>query len=98
VNVEQLEHELNLRMGAAVMVVRPGYGTQSESWEGILTVTHRDYPMIFQVQAPRGADIFQGNDVTAVEDIDDHNGGPKLLIRLKGPMNYLGRIAENVTA
>ena len=97
-NVEILEHELNLRNGALVMAVRPYFGTQSESWEGILTITHRDYPMIFQVQAPRGASIFQGNDVMAVEDIDNHDGGPKLLIRLKGPMNFLGRIVENATA
>jgi hypothetical protein len=94
VNVEQLEYELNLRNGAAVMAVRPLFGTQSESWEGILTVTHRNFPMIFQIQAPRGANIFQADDIVNVEDIDNHNGGPKLLIRLKGLMDSLGKLSS----
>ena len=88
-NVEILEHELNLRNGAAVMIVRPGFGTSSDSWEGILTVTHRDFPMIFQVKAPRGATIFRGDDVVSVENTLVNQ--PSILIRLKGPMDYLGR-------
>ena len=96
-NVEQLEHELNLRKGTLVMVVRPGYGTQSESWVGTLSVTHKDCPMIFQVQSERGATIFRGDDVVSVEDISNHEEqhAPQLLIRLKGPNDYM---RQTVTA
>lgn len=89
-NVEQLEHELNIRKGAAVIVVRPGFGTQSESWEGILTLCNRNaFPLIFQVQAPRGANIFRADDVVSVENTLTNQ--PSILIRLKGPNDYLGR-------
>lgn len=90
-NIERLEHELNNRKGAIVTVVRPGYGTQSESWIGILSVTHAGFPMIFQVVSERGATIFRGDDVISVEDTDNHDGEPKLLIRLKGPNDYRGK-------
>ena len=93
-NAEQIEHELNNRKGAEVTVVRPGYGSQSDSWNGILTVSGNAYPMIFQVQSPLSATIFKADDVTNVEDIDDHNGGPKLIIRLKGPQDYMGKPAS----
>ena len=88
-NAEQLEHELNIRKDAGVMVVRPGYGTQSESWEGILTVTHRDFPMIFQIQSPRGATIFRADDVEKIEEKRIGGNEWQFIIRLKGPNDYM---------
>jgi hypothetical protein len=89
-NVEQLEHELNNRKGAIVTVVRPGFGTQSDSWVGTLTVTHADYPMIFQVACVNDSlcMIFRGDDITSV---DTTNKYTCLIIRLKGPLDYLGK-------
>ena len=92
-NVEQLEHELNHRKGAIVMVVRPGYGTQSESWVGTLTITNRDYPMIFQVHSERGATIFRGDDVISVEP--SRSAEADCVVRLKGPNDYM---RQTVTA
>lgn len=92
-NIEQIEHELNSRNGAFVSVVRPGYGKQSDSWVGFLSVTRRDFPMVFQVQSETSATIFGSDDVTSVEDIRTHEENrPSLLIRLKGPHDY--RVVE----
>jgi len=96
-NPEQVEHELNNRKSAEVMVVRPGFGTQSDSWVGILTVTHCGFPMIFQVQSERGATIFRSDDVASVNEIRVAGGKLQFIIRLKGPSDYIGKVA-NVTA
>lgn len=92
-NVERLEHELNTRRGAVVMVVRPGFGTQSDSWVGTLTVTHRDFPMIFQVKSEGMTMIFRGEDVTSVEPSRDAEAD--CIVRLKGPNDYM---RQSVTA
>ena len=93
-NAEQIESELNNHSGEFVTVVRPGFGGQSDSWVGYLSVTHRDIPMIFQVQSETSTTIFKSDDVTEVEDITDHeqSGAPTLLIRLKGPLDYRGQL------
>ena len=92
-NVEILEHELNLRRGAIVMVVRPGFGTQSDSWVGTLTVTHADFPMIFQVACANDSMcmIFRADDVTNVEPTNKYTC---LIIRLKGPLDYLNKLVN----
>lgn len=89
-NAEQLEHELNNRRGAVVMVVRPGFGTQSDSWIGTLTVTHRECPMIFQVQSDVNATIFRSDDVTSIEPY--RNAETDCIIRLKGPLDYRNQL------
>lgn len=90
-NSEQLEHVLNGRVGAVVMIVRPGYGTQSDSWVGTLTVTRKDFPMIFQIQSERGATIFRSDDVINVEP--SRSAEADCIIRLKGPIDYRGQPA-----
>jgi len=92
-NPEQVEHELNNRKGAIVMVVRPGYGTQSDSWVGTLTVTHADFPMIFQVACANDSMcmIFRADDVTNVEPTNKYTC---LIIRLKGPLDYLNKLVN----
>lgn len=90
-NVEQLEHELNNHKDADVVAVRPGFGTQSESWPGILTVRCTNFPMMFQVQSPRGATIFHASDVASVEDKRLNGIEWQFIVRLKGPMDYLGK-------
>lgn len=97
-NAEQIEHELVNRSGAEVTVVRPGYGSQSDSWRGFLKASTGDYPVIFQVQSPLSATIFKAEDITDVEDITDHEDvGPTAIIRLKGPEDYRNRLSP-VTA
>lgn len=94
-NTEQIEHELNNRCGSFVSVVRPGYGKQSDSWVGYLSVTRRDFPMIFQVISTKGATIFGSDDVSDLEkknepELQEGRVGDceVLIIRLKGPFDY----------
>ena len=88
-NAEQIEHELNNRRGAEVTVVRSGYGTQSDSWIGTLSVTHPDCPMVFQVQSPLSATIFRADDVLNVEEKRVGGNEWQFIIRLKGPNDYI---------
>ena len=97
-NAEQIEHELVNRSGADVTVVRPGYGSQSDSWRGFLKASTNAYPVIFEVISPLNATIFKADDVIKVEDITDHEDvGPTAIIRLKGPEDYRNRLTP-VTA
>lgn len=96
-NSEQIEHQLsqiatnndNLT-GNVADVVRPGYGTQSDSWVGYLTIVGRDYPLLFQFQHGDGCIIFTANDVVRIDPPkdpnDERNNQP--IIRLKGPYDY----------
>ncbi len=92
-NVELIEHELNTRRGAVVMVVRPGFGTQSDSWIGTLTVTHREFPMIFQVKSEGMTMIFRADDVVKIDPSRDAEAD--CIVRLKGPSDYM---RQSVTA
>jgi hypothetical protein len=89
-NPEQVEHELNNRKGAMAMVVRPYFGTQSDSWIGVLTVTHRDFPMIFQVKGDAMTTIFRADDVVNIEPA--RNADADFILRLKGPLDFLPKL------
>jgi hypothetical protein len=86
VNSEQIEHELTLLHGKVVVVVRPGYGTQSDSWGGQLTVLNADYPPKFHFAAMGMAILFTADDVITLDNGVD--GKVDKVIRLKGPHDY----------
>jgi hypothetical protein len=86
VNVEQTEHELTLLHDKIVVVVRPGYGTQSDSWVGVLTVISNDYPPKFQFSVPNMAILFTVDDVSKLDA--PLTGRTEHIIRLKGPADY----------
>jgi glutamine amidotransferase PdxT len=72
--------------GRHVTIVRPLYGTQSESFEGRLTVHAESYPIQFQVSMTEHAIIFTLDDVA---DVDSSHRINVVTISLKGPMDYL---------
>jgi hypothetical protein len=86
-NVEQTEHELVLLHSEVVVLVRPGYGTQSDSWVGVLTVINSDYPPKFQLSIPHTAILFMADDVSKIDL--PLAGRTEKIIRLKGPQDYL---------
>jgi hypothetical protein len=86
VNPEQTEHELTLLHDKIVVVVRPGYGTQSDSWGGQLTVLNGDYPPKFHFSATGMAILFTVEDVAKLEPPVDNR--TEKIIRLKGPHDY----------
>lgn len=69
------------------LVVRPSFGTQSDSWIGVLTITHRDVPMIFQVKGDALTTIFRADDVVKIEP--SRNADADFILRLKGPLDFL---------
>ena len=85
-NPEQIEHELTLLHDKIVVVVRPGYGTQSDSWGGQLTVLNGNYPPKFHFAAAGMAILFTADDVTTLDNGVD--GKVDRIIRLKGPHDY----------
>ena len=85
-HAEQIEHELVLLHGKMVVLVRPGYGTQSDSWIGELTVINKDYPPKFHFAVPNTAILFMVDDVSNLEPPID--GRTEKIIRLKGPADY----------
>ena len=88
---EQIEYELVTHQGAMVSVVRPGYGKQSDSFAGRLTVVNETYPPKFQVSNELSATLFVADDVASLE-IKKADGmlfqENQIIIRLKGPMDY----------
>ena len=88
---EIIEHELNQLHGQQVCVVRPYFGSQSDSWTGHLTALRgEDYPLKFHFgTAFHFAILFIADDVVGIddpqEDIDNHLP----TIRLKGPADYV---------
>ena len=85
-NPEQLEHELTLLHNKIVVVVRPGYGTQSDSWGGMLTVLNGDYPPKFHFAGTGMAIFFTVDDVSKLDPPVDNR--TEKIIRLKGPHDY----------
>jgi hypothetical protein len=88
VNPEQLEHELTLLHNKIVVVVRPGYGTQSDSWGGMLTVLNGDYPPKFHFAGVGMAILFSVEDVRKLDDPTNETREVSKIIRLKGPHDY----------
>ena len=80
---EQCEFELSQLHGKRVSIVRPYYGTQSDSWSGDLYVMHGDYPYKFQFHSSINI-LFTAEDVSKVEVRI-----PTPIIRLKGPQYYI---------
>ena len=85
-NSEQTEHELTLLNGKIVVVVRPGYGTQSDSWGGMLTVLNGDYPPKFHFAGTGMAIFCTVYDVSKLDPSIDER--MEKIIRLKGPHDY----------
>ena len=87
-NAEQTEYELVAHQGAMVTVVRPGYGKQSDSFVGRLTVVNDNYPPRFQVANELYATIFMSDDVVSFSSKKKDDGEYEVIIRLKGPTDY----------
>jgi len=87
---EVIEHELHQLNGKAVDVVRPGYGTQSDAWMGIIFTDGVSYPLRFQFKHVGGSILFQSDDVIKVEhrNTPERSTVTKVVIRLKGPEQY----------
>lgn len=80
---ELLEHNLHLLSGKQVTVVRPGFGTQSDSCGGIINSLTEDWPIKFHFVSTAGNQIlFQVEDVLRIEPAEFP------VIRLKGPQDY----------
>lgn len=84
---EILEHELNELHGDGVCVVRPGFGTQSDSWTGLLNTIHGVYPLKFQFTVQNFAMLFTVEDVVKIE----YRNLLLPIIRLKGPKDYVNQ-------
>jgi glutamine amidotransferase PdxT len=83
-NSEHAEFELKQLHGKRVTVVRPYYGTQSDSWAGELYLAGvGDYPLKFQFVSSISI-LFKADDVVNVE-----TNTPIPIIRLKGPQHYI---------
>jgi hypothetical protein len=86
---ERLEHELYQLNGRNVILVRPNFGTQSDSWSGELTAFRDQYPVKFQVASAGQSIIFTVDDVNELEKVPDQDHRPGTVIRLKGPLEYI---------
>ncbi len=90
-NVEQIEHELALLNRKEVTVVRPFFGTQSDSWFGLLTIVpDNNYPMKFEFVKPTSSTVFTAEDVVSVEFSNSQR--KQNIIRLKGPAEYASKL------
>lgn len=98
---ERIEHQLNQICQAKALtgnvadVVRQGFGTQSDSWVGYLSVVDDGfYPLKFQFQYAGGAILFTADDVIRIDPPknpnDERNNQP--IIRLKGPQDYASQL------
>jgi len=85
-NIEILEHELAQLHDKTVIIVRPGYGDQSDSWQGILTSLVDFYPIKFHLESIGHSMIFTTNDVFRLDP--PTTSDTQKIIRLKGPLNY----------
>lgn len=92
---ERIEHLLVELDGKSVEVVRPMYGTQSDSWRGFLTVYDTtEFPIKFHLQHGGGCIIFTSDDVKFVGagPLGEHSVSG--IIRLKGPQNYVAPLVH----
>jgi hypothetical protein len=83
---EVMEHELVLMAGNVITVVRPYFGTQSDSWIGELMV-HSEYPIKFEMRSPTHSLLFTIEDVASFQDTSNLSIRVpyKAIIRLQGP-------------
>lgn len=82
--MEEIENKLCLEHGSCVTLIRPGFGSQSESMVGIISAFTDKYPITFQVSSMNQNVIFTIDDVTSVE-----KPHVVLIITLKGPKDYI---------
>ena len=85
-NIEQIEAELSSLNTKNVIIVRPNFGKQSDSWQGILFVYTEPTHIKFEMVCSSGgfSMIFEADDVIKIE----LNKSEKI-IRLKGPQDYI---------
>jgi hypothetical protein len=86
VNVEHIEAELASLNGKMVAVVRPGYGTQSDSWNGQLQTIKSLNPLHFHFISVGQTMLFTADDVSKLDPSIDER--MEKIIRLKGPHDY----------
>ena len=93
-NSEQIESELVSLNNKIVVVVRPFYGSQSDSFVGQLSVLN-GYPIRFHFSQTGKAILFTIDDVIKLEPPIDNE--TEKIIRLKGPYDYR-EVHQNVNA
>ncbi len=90
--LQKLDDKLELMNGKTVTLVRPSFGTQSDSWVGdLLLYDTTTFPVKFQVAANGMATIFTVEDVASTKLLEVENPAtncPRLVITLKGPKDY----------
>ena len=89
-----MESELVSLNNEIVVVVRPFYGSQSDSFVGHLSVLD-GYPIRFHFRQEGKAILFTVEDVVKLEDPLDNQ--TKKTVRLKGPHDYR-EFYQNVNA
>jgi len=87
---ERLEHELHLLNGKTVSIVRPGHGTQSDHWNGVVNSVTENYPVRFHFVSNGQAIQFEVEDVVRIDPPVNLEMIP--IIRLKGPQDYASRL------
>lgn len=86
--MEMLEAKLELMNGKTVILVRPSFGTQSDSWIGdLLMYDTTTYPIKFQVADAGHAIIFTTEDIQSTRLLT--SGETRFVINLKGPKDYI---------
>jgi hypothetical protein len=83
-----MEYELSQLNGKRVVIIRPGYGTQSDSWGGSLVVLGEEYPPRFHFSGVGMAILFSVEDVRKLEEPANELKEVNKIIRLKGPHDY----------
>ncbi len=82
--LQMLDDKLELMNGKTVTLVRPSFGTQSDSWVGdLLLYDTTTYPVKFQVASSGRATIFTHDDVKSTRLNKN-----EFIITLKGPLDY----------
>jgi hypothetical protein len=91
--LEMLDAKLELMNGKPVILVRPLFGTQSDSFVGdLLLYDTTTYPVKFQVAANGMATIFTSDDIKSTRLLEVKNPSvtcPRLVITLKGQKDYV---------
>jgi hypothetical protein len=84
-NGMSMEEMLCLNNEAEIIVVRPFFGNQSDSYSGVLSVHADESSIIYQFILPGRATIFTIDDVKKVEQSPSTQ---KYMVYLKGPEDY----------
>jgi len=83
--MEEIENELCLNHGKKTILIRLGYGNQSESIVGMLEVFTTTFPIKFGVNSLGVNVLFTATDV---KSITEQTESEPLIITLKGPSDY----------